>query len=125
VAGGTPNVGGPRKRRSIAQFLLHTRHSGEDPLHPSAPATQEIATPAAWHILAARRRHARKLGIKYTSSEAPSNVLAGPACRTTERRCQTSVDRVFYARSQNYEERLLTTSCLSAWNNPAPTAGFS
>ena len=65
VAGWTPDVGGLGKCRSIAQFLLHTRRSGEDPRHRCARATPEIATTDAWHILAAGRCHARKFGIKF------------------------------------------------------------
>jgi hypothetical protein len=93
VAGRTPNVGRLRKRRRIAQFHVHTQHSGKDPLHRRAPATHGIATAGARHIQTARRCHARKFGIKYTSSEAPNNVLCGPICRTTEGRGQTSVER--------------------------------
>jgi len=33
----------------------------------------------------------------------------------------TCIDFDFWARSQNSEKRLLASSCLSAWNNSAPT----
>ena len=93
VASRTPNVGGLRNRRSIAQLRVHTRHSGRDPLHRRAPATHGIATAGARHIQTARRCHARKFGIKHMSSEAPSNVLSGPTCRTPDGRGQRSVER--------------------------------
>jgi len=93
VASRTPNVGGLHNRRSIARLPVHTQHPGRDPLHRGAPDTHGIATAGARHIQTARRCHARKLGIKHTSSEAPSNVLSGPTCRTTDGRGQASVER--------------------------------
>ena len=93
VAGRTPNVGGLRKRRSIAQLRVHTQHSGKDPLYLRAPATHGYATAMARHIQTAHRCHARKFGIKHTSSEAPRNVLHDPTCRITEGQGQTNVER--------------------------------
>jgi hypothetical protein len=94
VAGRTSNVGGLRKRRSIAQVRVHTQHSGKDPLHRRAPATYGIPTAGARHIQTGCRCHARKFDSKNTSSEAQSNVLHGPTCRTTEGRRQASVERL-------------------------------
>ena len=93
VAARTPNAGGLRNRRSIAQLRVHTQHSGKDPLHRRAPATHGIAAAGTRHIQTDRRCHARKFGMKHTSSEAPSNVLRGPTCRTTDGRGQTNVER--------------------------------